>query len=374
MLTPYPRDREETLNRRDRWRAWAIFAVVPALGAACSIGPSAPSPAGGGGAGAGAAGGTGAAARAAADAADAGRVVASRAAVDAGAGGAQAAGAGAGAAVDATVAAAAAAAAAAGEATARRAARRADVAARFGDDADAARQEALALFDATGDAVGVERDHMMDGGYRGMLHLVPALPAGKDKVHLDHVAHAAADYDRFFGALAPAVDYRWRDLDLLFFRSVNARTPSAYAAGWTVAYNVAGSLNYSDDEVRETLFHEVFHLNDEAHGDWSARALAADYDAIVKKCGADTACLTPYAPNRTKVRGGTYYAFQPGNDVREYAAELAVRYYREQRGALGQGPKVDPRFVCGRPENRRAWAALVHEFFRDVDRAPPCAP
>ena len=44
-------------------------------------------------------------------------------------------------------------------------------------------------------------------------------------------------------------------------------------------------------------------------------------------------CLAPFAPNDTKVRAtGTYYAFQPNNGdaVHEYAAELAVRYFKEQ--------------------------------------------
>ena len=39
---------------------------------------------------------------------------------------------------------------------------------------------------------------------------------------------------------APA--YRWRALQLRFVRSVGKRTPSAYALGWIVEYNVEGSL------------------------------------------------------------------------------------------------------------------------------------
>ena len=49
--------------------------------------------------------------------------------------------------------------------------------------------------------------------------------------------------------------YRWRPITLRFFRSVAARTPSAYADSWTVAYNLVGSLNKSADSVRETFFH-----------------------------------------------------------------------------------------------------------------------
>jgi len=250
------------------------------------------------------------------------------------------------------------------------------LAARYAGD-DAARDLALRLFADTGDVAGVDREQTMDGGYRGMLHLVPALPVGAARVHLERVAAALHDYDAFFAALAGRgarpVAYRWKPLSLRFFRSVKARTPSAYAERWSVSYNVDGSLNGDADSVRETMFHEVFHLNDAAHDDWSARALAADYAAVVSRCQVSVACLAPYAPSSTKVRGGTYYAFQPGNGVREYAAELALRYYREQRGALGQGPRVAP-FKCARAENGRTWAALVAEFFGGIDLVPACRP
>ncbi len=129
-----------------------------------------------------------------------------------------------------------------------------------------------------------------------------------------------------------------------------------------------GSLLTSPGAVRETLFHELFHLNDEAHADWSHRALGAIFDSIVAKCGAHTACLTPYAPGTTKVRGGTYYPFQPGNDVGEYGAELALRYYLEQRAILRGEPLGRAPFKCGPPENARAWRAIVSEFFGGVDR------
>ncbi len=140
-----------------------------------------------------------------------------------------------------------------------------------------------------------------------------------------------------------------------------------------IAYNVDGSLNTSPDAVRELLFHEIFHLNDVAHGDWSPAAMGAIFDSIVARCHASTPCLAPYAPTTTLVRGGTYYAFQQNNGapVREYAAELALRYYREQRAVMrGAPPAV--RFKCGRPENGRAWTLLVDEFFAGVDRTAPC--
>ncbi|AUX42143.1 hypothetical protein SOCE26_035700 [Sorangium cellulosum] len=234
---------------------------------------------------------------------------------------------------------------------------------------------AKALFDRSGSVAGLEREHTMDGGYRGMLHLVPALPVGAERRHLEWTAAALADFDAFFTDVAAAagapVRYRHRALSLRYFRSVKARTPSAYASGWTVAYNLAGSLHRSADAVRETLFHEIFHLNDSAHGAWSEAALSPIYDGIVARCGTKIPCLAPYAPSETTVKGGTYYAFQPGNGVGEYAAELAIRYYREQRAAL-RGHRPGKAFKCGPPENTRAWSLLASEFFGGADRVAPC--
>ena len=102
--------------------------------------------------------------------------------------------------------------------------------------------------------------------------------------------------------------------------------------------------------------------------------LARDYATIVKKCGVDVVCLTPFAPGDTKVRGGTYYAFQPDNGVpvREYGAELALRWYREHR-AIVRGEKLaKPAFKCGPAENARSWEAIVDEFFV-VDLVPSCS-
>jgi hypothetical protein len=255
------------------------------------------------------------------------------------------------------------------------------LAARYVDDAVAA-GDALALYRGAGSVAGLLPEEHMDGGFRGQIHLVPEAPIGKERRHLAWITAASADFDAFFtelarGAKAP-LRYRSRDLAYRFFRSVKRTTPSAYADGWSVAYNVAGSLNTSADAVRETLFHEIFHLDDAAHGDWSARALRPTFDAIVQRCGTRDACLGPYAPNDTRVRGGTYYAFQPNNGdaVHEYAAELALRYYRENRAAIrGEAASraTTPRFKCGPDENRRAWEALAGEFFGGADRTPDCA-
>ena len=234
-------------------------------------------------------------------------------------------------------------------------------------------------------ACGVEVGHTMDGGYRGMIRLEPAVPVGADRKHLEWVADAMSDFDVFFGELAAARDpqsdggtrttgarpYRFRPITLRFMRSIGARTPAAYAHDWTVAYNFMGTLNISADAVRETMFHEIFHLNDAAHGEWSPKALGKIFDLVAKKCGVAIACLTPYTPNDTVVRGGTYYSFQPGNGVGEYAAELALRYYREQRAALRKLPKVKP-FKCGPPQNAEAWALMRDEFFDGIDAVPAC--
>jgi hypothetical protein len=235
----------------------------------------------------------------------------------------------------------------------------------------------------------------MNGGFRGELHITPALPTGDDRVQLDRVLAAARDFDAFFKQVAPQTQYRWRDLSFRFFRSssglrgheVQRTTPSAYAIGpvpmprsaaddisFSLAYNVKGSLLTTDTGVRETLFHEIFHMNDAAHGDWSPRTLGRDYDAIVKKCGAmNVACLAPYAPNDTMVRGGTYYAFEPNNGlpVREYGAELALRWYKEHRAIARHERFPQAPFKCGTPENRRSWDAIVKEFFA-IDLVPPC--
>jgi hypothetical protein len=238
---------------------------------------------------------------------------------------------------------------------------------------------ALALFRATGDVAGVGPEEVLDGGFRGTIKLVPQLPINGYRKHLLWVSEATKGIDRFFDRLFAAgatPNYRWRALELRFVRSVVKHRPSAYAFDWTIEYNVEGSLNIGERAVRETLFHELFHLNDEAHGDWSREHLAKDYQAILSKCGAQPKlqCLTPYAPNDTLVRGGTYYAFQQNNGVtvHEYAAELAVRYFKEQSELLANGKLSRPAFKCGPAENARAWRALVDEFFAGRDLTPAC--
>ncbi|MFO0554238.1 MAG: hypothetical protein U0271_38010 [Polyangiaceae bacterium] len=246
------------------------------------------------------------------------------------------------------------------------------VAARFEGHASE-QKAALALFDELGDVVGLESEQDMDGGFRGTIHLVPELPVGKHAKHLEWVLGAGRQIEAFLKGLEERAksppSYRHRALAFRFMRSVGRTTPSAYAASWEVGYNVSGSLNTSADAVRDTLFHEVFHLNDEEHGNWSRRVLGPMVDRIAEKCGTKTACLAPYAPFKTMVRGGTYYAFTPNNGdmSHEYAAELATRYFLEQRAALAGGTYPGGWFKCGAAENAEAYAAIAKEFFAGVD-------
>jgi hypothetical protein len=253
---------------------------------------------------------------------------------------------------------------------------------RYGKDPKAATL-ALALYRATGDIAGLGDDEMMDGGFRGTIHLVPQLPTGAYRQHLAWVTAAMTEIEKFFAAqfADQAPKYRWRDLAFKFVRSVKKHTPSAYATSWSIEYNVEGSLLRSERGVRETIFHELFHLNDEDHGDWSAKTLGADYDAIVAKCERAKGvqqkvdCYQPYAPNDTKVIAtGAYYAFQQNNGtpVHEYAAELTVRYYKEQTEMRAHEKLSHKAFKCGPPENGRSWKSLVDEFFAGRDLVPGC--
>jgi len=253
------------------------------------------------------------------------------------------------------------------------------------DGEPSAKSLALSLFDDSGHIAGVESDHMMNGGFRGIIHIVPEWPWRQYKKHLEWVTTSAQDFNVFFDKLeaqsakpAKPIRYRHRAITFKFLRSVNKRTPSAYASEWSIGYNVSGSLHVSVDAVRETLFHEIFHLNDSEHAiesvNWSAKTLRTIHDAILARCSTRIACLTPYAPMPTMVRGGTYYAFQPNNGdaVHEYGAELATRYYREHR-AIIRGEKLPGRpFKCGPKENAEAWKLFVDEFFGGIDLIPVC--
>jgi len=248
----------------------------------------------------------------------------------------------------------------------------------YRSDPDAAKL-ALELWNESSSIAGAGEEELLNGGFRGAIHLLPQLPQAGYRRHLAWVLAGSRGIDEFFGALfahQSAPRYRWKQLEFRFVRSVQKHRPSAYTLGWSITYNVEGSLNLSAESVEETLFHELFHANDDAHGDWSVSHLKQDYVGILLHCGPKPSmkCLSPYAPNDTTVRGGTYYAFQQnnGDTVHEYAAELAVRYFKEQREVLIRGKLARAAFKCGPPENMRAWQALVHEFFADRDLVPAC--
>lgn len=246
--------------------------------------------------------------------------------------------------------------------------------ARFAKD-PAAAAVARQLYERAGDVVGLQPEEDFEGGYRGVIRIVPELPIGPLRQHLEWTAAALGDFDDFFAGLEKTAGhrprYRWQGLELHYYRSLVKRTPAAFAHDWSVSYNVNGTLNGSARAVRDLLFHELFHLNDADHLNWTSRVLSPLHEAIRKRCGAKTACLEPYAPDPLIVYGGTYYSFQPGNDEREYGADLALRYSREQREVLA-GRVVKRPFKCGPKENAQAWAALVGEFFAGVDRVPAC--
>lgn len=238
----------------------------------------------------------------------------------------------------------------------------------------AAAQWALAMWQDGEHLAGVEQDHLMDGGFRGTIRIRGELPVGAQRRHLQWVQRAGTAQAAFFARVfqgCPAPRYRWRALAYHFFRSVGRRTPSAYAADWSIAYNLAGSLNTSGARVEELLFHELFHLNDQAHGGWADTALGPLHTALRARCGNDKRCLAAYAPVETAVRGGNWYAFHADNGPGEYAAELAVRYWRETRTVFSGG-RVRRPFKCGNADNARAWRALVDEMFCGVDVVGDC--
>lgn len=107
----------------------------------------------------------------------------------------------------------------------------------YADDA-VSRGEAIALLERHGIVAGVEAEWTMDGGFRGLVRLVPERPVGRLVRHLRWVraAHdAIAEVLTAVEARAHRpVRYRHRGLVYAFFRSVGRTTPSAYASDWHV--------------------------------------------------------------------------------------------------------------------------------------------
>ena len=93
----------------------------------------------------------------------------------------------------------------------------------------------------------------------------------------------------------------------------------------------------------------------------------------VSRCAGVESCLEPFAPDDVRLEGGTFYALdERTNDVREYAADLALRWLREHRAILSGKTLEDAPFHCKTPENAEAWKLVVDEFFGGVDLTPSC--
>jgi hypothetical protein len=251
------------------------------------------------------------------------------------------------------------------------------IVARYSGD-DLARDAALDLLDEASSVAGTESEQIMEGGYRGDIRIVPELPVGRYSKHLQWTLSAQREIANVMTEIrkqkGEAVTFRYTSIVYRFMRSVDRTTPSAYAVGWTVAYNVKGSLMTSPTAARDVLFHEIFHLNDQQRDQWSARALGPVVKKIVGRCGTDRNCLKPFAPRNVTVKGGTYYAFQPNNGdmSNEYAAELATRYFTEQSAALKGEVHAGGWFKCGPPESALAMKLLQDEFFAGFDATPIC--
>ncbi len=249
------------------------------------------------------------------------------------------------------------------------------IAFRFADDSEA-HDLARTLYAKTGALPGVDTTdaHSTYGGEN--IATKPALPLGDDRQHLAWLIASFERYEQVFSILAaraPApIDFRLHPDAFVFFRTETKTYPSAWAQHGVVGYNLEGPLHTTDRDVLTTLFHELFHVNDERRGGWSASALGDLFAAIIKRCGSDDECLGGFAPYDTRVPDGTYYPFdERTRDVREYGAELALRYYLEHEAIL-DGTPLEPPFKCGPEENRVAWERLSRDFFGGLDLARDC--
>lgn len=246
------------------------------------------------------------------------------------------------------------------------------IALRYEEDRES-QKLALKLYAETGSLAGLLPEETSDDGHGGKAHLMPARPVGAYREHLQWIIAAFRDYDRFVKGLSAhgEISFDDRPLHFRFFYSEKGGHPSAFAINRNIGYNLFGALNVSEEAVRDTLFHEIFHLNDAWHDGWSGRALAPIFDRITAGCAGKNACLAARSPTDT-MKGGTYYAFDPQGGVREYAAELGLRYYREHRLVLEGKPLPVAPFKCGAPENQEAWKLVADELFGGVDLVPAC--
>jgi hypothetical protein len=253
------------------------------------------------------------------------------------------------------------------------------IALRYGSDGESL-QLARALLTRTGTVAGLETRGALRVGHLGTFPVEAAVPVGPYRHHLHWILSSLLEFEELFATVSRAapqpVLFRTRPRALRFYRTAHVSFPSASASmtgAGTIAYNMHGVLHESRDLVAATLFHEVFHLNDVGHAAWSERTLPEIFEAIRQRCGSEHECYTPFAPDETRTPGGTYYAFdvRTGN-VREYAAELALRWYREHREVVfGRRAPHHP-FKCMTAENSAAWGLVTNQFFGGTDLVPPC--
>ncbi len=228
--------------------------------------------------------------------------------------------------------------------------------------------------------IGVEMHTSVDG-YRGeRVALFPALPVGEHRHHLEWLNAGLERFDAFFERLneraSRPIAFEPRPQGFVFFTTDGPSYPSAYCSDGLIAYNLLGPLHAERDEMHDTLFHELFHINDARHGQpsyWSVQKLDGLYQRILTRCADDHECLERYSPHPTIVPQGTFYAFDHRTgDVREYAAELALRYFREHEAVLAGTPLAQEPFKCQSEENALSWREVVDEFFGGVDLIPEC--
>ncbi len=245
---------------------------------------------------------------------------------------------------------------------------------RYADEVES-KKLALSLYEETGSLAGLLPEETNQDSKGHKVRLKPARPIGKNKVHLEWILGAMREYARFFQELdkrkkTPLV-MRDRPLDFRFFYTEEGGTPSAFAVGRNIGYNLNGTLNVHDEAVRDTLFHEIFHLNDVWQDNFSARVLAPIEARILATCKNNVKCLSQYAPTDTTMNGKPY-AFTDGGSGKEYAAELALRYFREQRLMMDGKPLPIAAFKCGPPENKDAMGLMIEVFFGGVDLVADC--
>lgn len=251
---------------------------------------------------------------------------------------------------------------------------------RYGADPEA-RRLARDVYEVTHVLPAVTSVGTMIEGYRGeIVELVPALPIGESyRHHLVWVRASLEQVSAFLQWIAGHavgasrdVAFESRPTAFVFFRTPTPTYPSAFVLDGNIGYNLEGPLHTNAREMHETLFHELFHLNDAKHGVWSEGTLTPIFESIVERCGGDDSCLQPFAPHHSMVPNGTYYPFdERTRDVREYAAEIALRYYLEHEAIHESREPLAP-WKCAADENQSAWDAVVDEFFGGVDLTAKC--